>query len=161
MIVTWYGVDGATYDVARSDDVGVTWTTVASDIATATYTDTEGSTISYYRVRVHGSTIWNPMFAGTVETTPTSCLVHGTIRDVFGVLFNGANVFFQVPQQRQFVTDAFYVNEEPLSTVTDNNGYWSKSLPVGLYVNIRIPAAKIDESVTIPALSTVDFASLL
>ena len=161
MIVTWYGVDGATYDVARSDDVGVTWTTIASDLPTATYTDTEGGSISYYRVRAHGSTIWNPMFAGTPDTAPPLCLLHGIIRDAGGTLFNGADVYFRVPSQRQFITDAFYVTEEPLSTTTDSNGYWSQSLPVGLYVNVRIPIAKIDENVTIPALSTAEFASLL
>jgi hypothetical protein len=161
MIVTWYGVDGATYDVERSDDNGVTWTTVVEDTASTTYTDTEGTSLTFYRVRVHGSSIWNPRFLGQTEATASSCMLFGYIRDASGSLFEGANVYIKVPSERQFLTDAFYVTEEPVSEITSVGGYWSISLPRGLSVNIRIPIAKINETVTIPNQSTADLASLL
>lgn len=161
MIVTWYGVDGATYDVERSNDNGVTWTTVVEDTASTTYTDMEGTSLTFYRVRVHGSSIWNPRFLGKPEAAASSCTLFGYIRDASGALFSGANVYIKVPSERQFLTDAFYVTEEPVSEITSSGGYWSISLPRGLSVNIRIPIAKINETVTIPNQSTADLAYLL
>jgi hypothetical protein len=161
MIVTWYGVDGATYDVERTDDNGVTWDTVVEDAASTTYTDTAGTSLMFYRVRVHGSSIWNPRFAALPDTSATSCTLFGYIRDASGALFSGANVYIKVPSERQFLTDAFYVTEEPVSEITSSGGYWSISLPRGLSVNIRIPIAKINETVTIPNQASADLASLL
>ncbi len=161
MIVTWYGVDGATYDVERSDDSEVTWDSVVEDTSDTTITDANGDERSLYRVRVHGSAIWNPPFHGTAETTPSLCRIFGYVRDANGVLFSGANVFMKFPSQRQYVQGSFYVTEEPVGTVTDASGYWYMDAPVGASVNIRIPIAHIDEDVTVPALSTVAFSSLL
>ena len=161
MIVSWYGVDGATYDVDRSNDSGVTWTSIAEDIAETSYTDTIGTSSSFYRVRVHGSSIWNPMFAGVASSSPAMCTLYGYVRDANGALFNGADVFMRVPSQRQFLGDAFFVTEEPVAVLTNSVGYWSMLVPQGLTVMIRIPIAKVDETVTIPALASVEFSSLL
>lgn len=161
MRITWFGVDGATYDIDKSIDNEATWVSLEDDYSSEELIDADGTITDLYRVRVHGSAIWNPAFTGTVETTPESCVIFGYIRNSHGEAQADVDVYAVVPTARQFLLDAFYASSEPVATVTDSSGYWSLSLPIGLSVTIKIPFAQIEETITVPDLTTATLSSLL
>ena len=161
MKITWFGVDGATYDIDKSTDNEATWVSLEDDYSSEELIDADGSITDFYRVRVHGSAIWNPAFTGLVETDVESCLVYGWVRNAHGEPYAAIDVYATATSPRQFLLDAFYTSYEPVATVTDTTGYWSLSLPIGLSVAIKIPSANVDETVTIPDLPTCSLASLL
>lgn len=161
MRITWYGVDGATYDVDKSTDNEATWVSLEDDYSSEELIDADGAITDLYRVRVHGSAIWNPAFTGIVETTPDSCLIFGYIRNSAGAAQADVDIYAVVPTARQFLLDAFYTSDEPTATTTDADGYWSLSLPIGLSVTIKIPFAQIEETITVPDLATATLSSLL
>jgi hypothetical protein len=161
MRLSWFGVVGATYDIDKSTDNGTTWSSLEDDYSPTELIDATGAITDLYRVRTHGSLIWNPAFTGTVETTVNSCLVYGWIRNSSGEPYANMDVYAYVPQSRQFLLDAFYASHEPVAITTDTSGYWALSLPVGLSVTIKIPCANITETVTIPDVLTCSLASLL
>jgi len=161
MKITWFGVDGATYDIDKSTDNETTWVSLEDDYSSEELIDATGALSDLYRVRVHGSAIWNPAFTGLVESDVPSCLVYGYIRQADGTPYADIDVYATIPPPRQFLLDAFYAAYEPIATTTSTLGYWELYLPIGLSVTIKIPFANVDETLTVPDLPTAPLSSLI
>lgn len=161
MRISWFEVAGTTYDIGKSSDNGSTWDLLQEDYLTTELIDADGTSSDLYRIRTHGSLVWNPAIYAESETDVDSCTVFGYIRDTSGAVKADVDVYAITPSARQFLTDAFYANNEPVATVTDSNGYWSITLPIGLSVTIKIPFANVEETVTIPDQPTASLSSLL
>jgi len=161
MRITWFGVDGATYDIDKSTDNETTWVPLEDNYSLEELIDADGSLSDLYRVRVHGSAIWNPAFTGIVEMSVESCLIYGYLRKSDGTPYEEADVYAVVPANRQFLLDAFYTSNEPIATTSDVDGYWAIYLPIGLSVTVKIPFANVNETITVPDLPTSPLSSLL
>lgn len=161
MIITWIGVDGSTYDVDKSTDDGTTWTSLEEDYALTETTDADGDLRDLYRVRTHGSAIWNPPFHGVADSTPERCTVYGYVRNPNGEPAEDVDVFVFIPKTRQYLLDAFYSSNEPYGTTTNSVGYWSIDLPISLVAQIKIPFAQVSETITVPDLTSVSLSSLI
>lgn len=161
MRLAWFEVTGATYDIDKSTDNGTTWESLDDDYASTDLIDTDGTSSDLYRIRTHGSLVWNPAVYAESETDVDCCTVFGYLRDTSGAPKVDADVYATTPAARQFLTDAFYTKDEPVATVSDSTGYWELALPIGLSVVIKIPFANFDETVTIPDQPSVALSSLI
>jgi hypothetical protein len=161
MRLSWFEVVGATYDIDKSSDNGTTWESLQEDYASTDLIDADGTSSDLYRIRTHGSSVWNPAIYAESETSVNCCTVFGYLRDTSGSPKEGADVYANTSSSYQFLTDAFYTKDEPVATSSSSTGYWELALPIGLSVVIKIPFANLEETVTIPDQPTAALSSLL
>lgn len=90
----------------------------------------------------------------TLPSSPNLCTVYGVVRDLAGNPLVGATVSLRVLAPS--AVPGSQLDEDTLTDATDANGYWEIQAVQGAHVALRIPAAGVDASKTIPAAATQD-----
>lgn len=167
-LVTWFTTTGRTYQLQRYNEVILphAWEDVDTGITTSEvpYTDTTGVPANYYRVRDDTDdpifSPYTPQFNGEA-VSPSVCSVFGYIFGVDGEPIVNSVVEFRTKELQTTISGQLITRTGYTQTLTDADGYWEQNLIQGIEAHARIADLDMAVLVTIPAVSSVDFSTLI